>query len=190
MKTSIVVVLFVVLTAFSTTLQGDRYANTYITKTGKIHFFSATPVENIEATSNAALCVYNTETMKVSAKVKMESFHFEKKLMEEHFNENYVESEKYPYAILDGVITDKVDFTKEGVHNVTLHGTFEVHGVKRERDIKAVLSVKNGMPAMATAKFDVKLADHNIKIPKAVVMNIAEVIAVDLEFRFEKYQKD
>lgn len=189
MKPSIIAVLFIALTSF-TTLQGDRYANSYISKNGKIHFFSATPVENIEATSGNALCVFNTETMKLNAKVKMESFRFEKKLMEEHFNENYMETEKYPDGVLDAVITDKVDFTKEGNHNVNLHGTFEIHGVKQERDIKGVLTVKNGMPAMATAKFDVKLADHKIKIPKAVVMNIAEVITIDVEFRFEKYQKN
>lgn len=190
MKTSFIVVLFIVLTSFSTTLQGDRYANAYVCKAGKIHFFSATPVENIDAVSNATMCVLNTETMKLNAKVKMETFRFEKKLMEEHFNENYMESEKYPFGILDGTIVEKIDTKKDGTYNVTIHGTFEVHGVKKERDIKGTLTIKNGAPVNAKAKFDVKLADHNIKIPKAVVMNIAEVIAVDVDFNFEKYQKN
>lgn len=181
-------VLWVILFAFSIATAQDKHSHSYVCKNGKIHFFSSAPLENIEATSQSAVSVLNTETKKVYCKVNNTTFKFRHKLMEEHFNENYVESEKYPYGILDAVIKEDIDFTKDGVYDVTLHGTFEIHGVKQERDIKGQLTIKNGQPYMATAKFDVRLADHKIAIPKAVIANIAEVIAIDVEFYFEKYQ--
>ena len=167
----------------------DKYANAYVCTKGKIHFFSASPLEDIEATSNNSVCVLNTQTKKVIAKVAMTSFVFKDKLMQEHFNENYMESDKYPSGILDMVITDDIDFTKDGVYDVNLKGTLEMHGTKQEREIKGKLTIKNGAPASATAEFMVKLADHQIKIPKAVMMNIAESIKVDVNFALEKYQK-
>jgi hypothetical protein len=181
---------FGILAAVMLYAQADKYANTYACTTGKIHFFSATPIENIEATSEKAVCVLNTQTKKVYAKVTMTTFSFPKKLMEEHFNENYMESEKYPYGVLDAVIVEDVDFTKDGIYDVTLKGTFEVHGVKQEREIKGKLTIKGGQPANATAAFVVKLADHKIKIPKAVIASIAEEVAVDVNFTFEKYSKN
>lgn len=170
--------------------QTDKYANTYACTKGKIHFFSSSPIEDIEATSATAICVLNTETKKVYAKVSMSSFNFKDKLMQEHFNENYMESDKFPYGILDALIAEDFDFTKDGMYDVTLKGSFEVHGIKVEREIKGKLTVKNSQPVNATAIFDVKLVDHKIKIPKAVVMNIAETIKVDIDFAFEKYQKN
>lgn len=186
MKTAITAIMLVLLSSF--TMQTAN-TNAYVCKTGKIHFFSDTPIEDIEATSTAAFAVLYTDNQKISAKVKMETFDFEKELMEEHFNENYMESEKYPYGILEGTIVEKVDWTKDGTYNVTVRGSFEVHGVKQNRDIKGTVTIKGGVPVNAKAKFDVKLADHKIKIPKAVIMNIAEVISVDVDFNFVKYTK-
>jgi hypothetical protein len=183
--------LLILLTTFCVLLyaQDSKYADTYLCLKGKTHFYASTPLEDIEATSNTTLCVINTETRKVSAKVQMTSFSFRVKLMQEHFNENYIESDKYPYGMLDAVIAENIDFSKDGVYDITLKGTFEVHGVKREREIKGKLTVKNGQPVEATAQFDVKLADHNINIPTAVITKIAEVVKVDVDFKFEKYQQ-
>jgi hypothetical protein len=167
----------------------DKYANTYVCSNGKTHFFSSTPIEDIEATSKTTVCVINTANKKVYAKVSMKSFAFKDKLMQEHFNENYVESDQYPTAVLDMVIAEDIDYSKDGTYDVTLKGTFEIHGVKQEREVKGKLTVKNGAPESAIANFDVKLVDHKIKVPKVVVMNIAEVIKVDVNFVFEKYQK-
>ena len=109
--------------------------------------------------------------------------------MQEHFNENYLESDEFPTAVLDMVIAENLDFTKDGSYDVTLTGTLDMHGVKQPREIKGKLTIKNGAPVNATADFEVKLVDHKIKIPKAVIMNIAEKIKVDVDFTFEKYQK-
>ncbi len=167
----------------------DKYANTYVCTTGKIHFFSSSPLEDIEATSTTAVCVINTQTKKVYAKIKQASFVFKDKLMQEHFNENYMESDKFPDAILDMVIAESIDFTKDGVYDITLTGTLAMHGVKIPREIKGKLTIRNGVPVNATAAFEVKLVEHGIKIPRAVIMNIAEVIKVDVTFALEKYKK-
>lgn len=186
MKTLYSVFLFAVATQL---FAQDKYANTYACTKGKVHFFSASPLEDIEATTNTAVAVLNTQTAKVYAKITQTSFAFKDKLMEEHFNENYMESDKFPYAVLDMGITEQINFTTDGTYDVTLKGTIEMHGVKQEREIKGKLTVANGAPFKATAVFDVKLADHGIKIPKAVTMNIAETIKVDVDFALEKYVK-
>ncbi len=116
----------------------------------------------------------------------MTSFEFRRAKMQQDFNEDYVESNKFPYAILDAVIINKVDFTKDGTYNVTLKGTFEVHGVKQDRQIQGKLTIKNGLPVSGTAQFDVKLVDHNIKVPTILVVKIAEVVKVDVNFVFKK----
>lgn len=167
----------------------DKYATAFVCTKGKIHFFSSSPLEDIEAVSNNAVCVINTQSKKVIAKVTMTSFAFKDRLMQEHFNENYMESDKYPSAILDMMIADDIDFTKDGTYDIILKGTLEMHGVKQQREIKGKLSIKDGAPVSASADFMVKLVDHKIKIPKAVMMNIAEDIKVDVSFALEKYQK-
>jgi polyisoprenoid-binding protein YceI len=187
MKTTVLLFCLVALT-LCTTAQTDR-SGVYICKKGKIHFFSSSPLEDIEATSNDAALVLNTADKSVSAKISQNSFVFKDKLMQEHFNENYMESDKYPLSLLKMVIVENIDFAKDGVYDVTLKGSLEMHGVKQDREIKGKLTIKNGAPVRATAAFEVKLVDHKIKIPKAVVMNIAEVIKVDVDFALEKYQK-
>ncbi len=186
MKTLWSVFLFVVVTEV---FAQDKYAGTYACTKGKVHFFSSSPLEDIEATTNTAVAVLNTQNAKVYAKVTQSSFVFKDKLMQEHFNENYMESDKFPYAVLDMTITEQIDFTADGTYDVTLKGILEMHGVKQEREVKGKLTIANGAPANATAAFDVKLADHSIKIPKAVMMNIAETIKVDVDFALEKYVK-
>lgn len=187
MKTTLAIILTVLCLAVSA--QDDKYANTYVCTKGKIHFFSASPLEDIEATSNVAVCVVNTQTKKVYAKVQQTSFVFKDKLMQEHYNENYMESDKFPSSVLDMTIVEDIDLTKDGTYDVTLKGTVEMHGVKKEREIKGKLTIKNGVPYQATATFDVQLADHDIKIPKAVTMNIAESVKTDVDFILEKYKK-
>jgi len=182
-------VLLLTASTFCVKAQDDKYADTYACQKGMVHFFSATAMENIDATTNSAVCVLNTKTKKVFCKLKQTSFTFKDKLMQEHFNENYMESDKFPVAQLDMVIVEDIDFTKDGVYDVTLKGTIEMHGVKKEREIKGKITVKNGQPVNATAVFMVKLADHGIKIPSIVGANIAEDVKTDVDFTFEKFHK-
>lgn len=185
---NIIAIMFI--TASLTALaQGNKYAARYICEDGRVHFFASTPLEDISPVSNIAFCILNTRTKKVIAKVRLSSFVFAKSLMQEHFNENFIESDKYPYATLDAVIAENIDYTKDGVYDVTLTGTLEVHGVKKDYAIKGRLTVKGGEPVAATADFEVKLVDHNIKIPTVVITKIAEVVKVDVSFNFKKYNK-
>lgn len=175
--------LLAIITAYTSDAQQ------FVDKAGKAHFFSATSLENIEATSHTAVCALNTSNKKIVVKIKNKSFKFKSGLMEDHFNENYMESDKYEYSSLDGTITDNIDLSKDGVYDVTIKGTLDIHGVKVDREFKAQLTIKGGVPVNGTAKFDVKLADHKIKVPSVVGANIAESIAVDVDFTFEKYEK-
>ena len=164
--------------------------NAYVCTKGKIHFFSAAFTGDIEATSDLAICVINTKTNKVFAKVRQATFSFKQKLMQEHFNENYMETDKFPYAILDMAIAEKPDYSKDGTFDITLKGTLEMHGAKVAREISGKLVIKNGQPVSATAMFYVKLADHKIKIPNIVGATVADQVKVDVEFSFEKYKGD
>lgn len=101
--------------------------------------------------------------------------------MEEHYNENYMETEKYPSALFTGKVKEAIDYTKNGLYNVTVDGVLDLHGVKQSRTIKGQISVADGYITL-TSTFDVKLADHKIEVPTLVVAKIAESIAVKNKF--------
>jgi len=147
----------------------------YLDTKGTISFFSSTPVEDIDAVSNQAVDAMNIKTGDVYFKVKMETFTFKKALMEEHFNENYIESDKYPYGSFKGKIDQSIDFTKDGTYSVTVTGDFTIHGVTKHRTIPGTIVVK-GQSVEVTSTFEVKVADHNIKIPTIVIEHIAESV--------------
>ena len=151
-----------------------------MTSNGTVSFFSETPVENIDATSNQAIGAINVKTKAVFFKVKMTTFEFKKALMQEHFNENYVESHDYPYSTFNGTINEPVDLTKDGTYNVTATEKLTVHGVEKSRTIPGTVTVKGGTIDL-TSDFDVTVADHSIKIPTVVVKNIAEVVKVNVK---------
>ena len=156
-------------------------AQLFITQTGETSFFSETPLENISASNKQVAAIINTSTSEVAVRIQNVAFHFPNKLMEEHFNENYMETEKYPNATFKGKIQEALDFQKEGIYEVTAKGTLEMHGVKQERTLKGKLTVA---PAQLTlvCNIDVKLADHKIDIPTLVVAKIAESLTVKNRF--------
>jgi len=145
-----------------------------------LSFFSSTPMEDIDAISSKGVSAINVKTGEVYFKVAVNTFKFRKQLMEEHFNENYMESEKYPYAIFKGKLVSPPDLHKDGTYEVAVDGTLSLHGVDKAYHEKATIVVKDGKPA-ANAKFNVKLADHHIKIPTLVIKNIAEVVEVTVK---------
>ena len=164
-------------------------AQEYVDRKGTVHFLSKATVEDIEATTHSAGCAFNTTSKRVVAKIPITSFTFKDKLMQEHFNENYLESDKYPTATLNGTIVENIDFTKDGVYDITIKGTFDIHNVKVDKEIKGKLTVKNGVPASGTAAFIVILAEHKVKIPSLLGSNISESVNVDVAINFEKYEK-
>ncbi len=167
------------LTLALTVLLLPAFAQRYMSRTGRVSFFSATPVENIEAINNEAACALDPATGALQFILPVKSFKFEKELMQEHFNENYMESSKYPKAEFKGKIVNPgaVNLKKDGTYNVQAAGKMTIHGVTRDVTIPGTFIVKNGTIA-TDSKFTVRCADYGIKIPSVVASKIAEEIKV------------
>ena len=168
-----------ILTLALTALLLPAFAQRYMSRTGRVSFFSATPVENIEAINNEAACALNPATGELQFIVPVKSFKFEKELMQEHFNENYMESSKYPKAEFKGKVVNPgaVNLGKDGTYNVQAAGKLTIHGVTRDITIPGTLTVKNGTVS-TDSKFTVRCGDYGIKIPSVVASKIAEEIKV------------
>ena len=158
----------------------ESNAQVFMTNNGSVKFFSEAPLENIESVSKSAMAALNAKTGKVFLRLPIRSFKFDKALMEEHFNENYLESDKYPNAEFDGTITNLPDLKKDGTYKVTAKGKFTVHGVAVERSIDGTLTVK-GSSITVNSVFKIKCVDHKIEIPKLVFKNIAEELDVTVD---------
>jgi len=165
-------------------------AQIYTAKDGgtEITFFSSSPLEDITATNKGAGVVLNTTTSDIQLRISIIKFRFKNALMEEHFNENYMESQKFPNTVFKGKINEKIDFTKEGETKVTVTGKIDMHGVTKDATIDGTVTKKGNEISIAT-KFKVKVADYNIKVPSLYVKNIAEVVDVTVSSVLEPYQK-
>lgn len=162
-------------------------AQMYVGSSSKVQFFSYTAVENIDATSSSATTVLNTATNQVACEMKIKDFKFKNGLMEEHFNENYMESDKYPKASFRGKINETVDYTKDGTTSVTMTGDLTIHGVAKPRTINATVTVK-GETITVDSKFAVTVKDHNITVPEAMGAKIATVVSVTMHTEMKKKQ--
>lgn len=162
------------------------YGQKYIDRAGHASFFSKASLENIEAHTRQALSMVDIKSGDIVASVLMKSFQFEKALMQEHFNENYVESDKYPKASFKGKVAniEKLDLSKDGTVTLDVSGDLTVHGETKPLQTKAEFTVNKGALSAKT-KFPVTVKDHKIEIPKLVVNNIAEVVDVTLEFQYQ-----
>ena len=148
---------------------------------GVLQFKSNAPLEVIEAKSSKLRGVIDVATQSFAWSVDIISFEgFNSPLQREHFNENYLESTRYPKATFAGKIIEKVDFEKDGTVSVRAKGKLVIHGVEQERIIKGKLEVK-GRKLRIQASFTVPLTDHDITIPKIVHQKIAEEIAVSVD---------
>lgn len=154
----------------------------------EVYFLSEAPLENIEATNKGGVIVLNSSNNQVQARITIMNFKFKNALMEEHFNENYMESNKYPHAFFKGKIKDDVDYTKEAEKDVTLEGELEIHGVKKQVDLPAKINIKN-KEIEVFSKFKIKVADYNIKVPSLYVKNIAEEVVVTIKSTLEPFSK-
>jgi polyisoprenoid-binding protein YceI len=152
--------ILIVATTFTTTVFSQKVFNT---RAGRISFFSSAPLEDIDAKNNAVTSQMSTATGQYNFEMNIKDFHFENDLMEEHFNESYLESDKYPKAYFKGAITNlkDVNFAKDGVYNATVKGSLTIHGVTKEIMQSGNIEIKGGK-AIARSKFNIVLKDYNI----------------------------
>ncbi len=162
----------------------------YFTSSGKASFYSSAPIENIEALNSKVTSLLDTDNGDIVFSMLIKDFVFEKSLMQEHFNENYMESEKYPKATFKGKIVNLADvkFEQDGKYNATIQGDLTIHNVTKTVKVNGTLEVKEGK-IFAKAKFPVRVKDHNIDIPKLVFQNIAEVVEVTVDMVYQPYAK-
>jgi polyisoprenoid-binding protein YceI len=177
MKRIAILISIMALNISSLLAQGG---NIFSTTSGKISFQSDAPFELIKASSKDLKGLLDVSRKTFAFKVRMETFEgFNSALQREHFNENYIESDKFPEASFDGKIIEDVDLTKEGTYTVRAKGNFSIHGVSQERIIKSDVVVKDGKINIHSA-FSVLLSDYNIPIPKVVKDKLSEDIKVDV----------
>jgi hypothetical protein len=160
----------------------------YTCKNANINLYSSAPIEDIEATATNGVSVFNAGTGELDFSVPIRGFHFPKALMQEHFNENYMESDKYPQATFKGKIQEHPDLSKDGTYPVTATGDFQVHGITQTRTITGNLKVSNNVVTM-TSEFMVKCADHHIEIPQIVFHHIAESIRIRVSATYTSFKK-
>ncbi len=161
-------------------------AQNYITKNGTISFYSRSTLEDIDAVNNQVVSVLNIQKGDIAFSVLVKGFLFKKALMQEHFNEDYMESDKYQKAIFKGNIADmgKVNFTKSGIYPVMVSGDLTLHGVTRKISTGGTIQVRDSKIA-ATSEFNIRLADYNISIPKMVEKNISPTIRLTVDCMYE-----
>lgn len=156
----------------------------YMTKSGYIGFYSHTPMEDIKADNNQVASILDVATGDFVFQVLIKSFRFEKALMEEHFNENYMESEKFPKSVFKGKITNisSVDFKKTGIYEVTIEGELTIHGVTKTVSTKGTIEVTS-VGINADSKFVIVPEDYKISIPRVVRDKIAKNLEVTVSVK-------
>ena len=181
MKRSCISIVLICLLAITGSSQGKFY-----TKTGKISFFSTTKLEDISAVNRSVVTLLDTRTGDIQFAVLMKGFEFKKALMQEHFNKNFVHSDKYPKAEFKGQVSNNssVNYSVDGSYKVTVKGKLTIHGVTKDVEVPGTITVKSGK-VNVNAVFNVLIADYNITIPKMYKDNISKSIQITVDETLE-----
>ena len=160
------------------------FAAPQVARDGWVEFYSTTPVETIQAVTKTAVSSFDPATGKLSIRMRNTTFEFPNKLMQEHFNENYMESEKFPVSGFDGLVKnlDTANLNAGKKIAATVEGTLEVHGVKKPRTIPATLWKLPDGSVKGECVFPVKMAEHDIKIPSILTKKFTEEMRVTAKF--------
>ncbi len=169
---------------------GPVMAQKYFTREGKVSFYSDAPMEKIEANNNSATSVIDAESGRMEFAILIKAFQFEKALMQEHFNENYLESDKYPKGTFKGKIDnlDAVDFSKDGTYPVKVSGELTIHGETKTIEADGEISIA-GEQLKASSSFEIAVADYKIEIPGVVRDNIAKKVRIDVSCDYQPLKK-
>ena len=178
MKTNILVLIVLLLTP-------SVFAQKLISKNGHIRFYSHTPLEDIEADNNQVVSILDPSTGTIQFSLLVKSFEFKRALMQEHFNENYMESDKIPKAGFTGKITnlDKINLKKNGTYPAEVTGDLSIHGVTKSFSTSGTITVDRNS-VRAVTKFSLVPKDFNIEIPSVVENKIAKEIEVNVDVTY------
>lgn len=161
------------------------HAQKFMTKNGYIGFYSHTAMEDIKGDNNQVVGALDIKTGDIVFQALIKSFHFDRALMEEHFNENYMESDKFPKSVFKGKITNLTDvnFSKNGTYNVTVDGDLTIHDVTNKVSVKGTLEVTaDGINT--GSKFNIVPEDYKINIPGVVREKINKSLEVTVNMKF------
>ncbi len=174
------------LMVVSTSVQAQKY----FTREGKVSFSSEASLENIEGHNSKATSVIDISSGRMEFAILIKAFQFEKALMQEHFNENYLESDKYPKATFKGYIDNigSIDLSKDGEYEVIVKGDLTIHGETKAIESPGKIIVKDGHIS-ASSSFEVVVADYKIKIPSIVRDNIAKVVQINIAVNYQELKK-
>ena len=180
LKKNLIMLFALVLTA------SVSFAQKFYTKTGKVSFYSKAPLEEIEGKNKTAMAVLDSKSGALQFAVQMKGFEFEKQLMQQHFNENYVESNKYPQAEFKGTITNNSDikYSKDGTYTAKVKGKLTIHGVTKDVESTGTIKI-NGGKIDANSTFNVLISDYNIKIPAIVKEKVSDSIKITVDCDLE-----
>lgn len=179
----------IVATLFSFTLISASAQDKWFTKTGSVDFYSDASLETIEAKNKTATAVLDSKTGGLQFSVQMKGFEFEKSLMQDHFNKNYVHSDQYPKADFVGTLTNNgsVNYKKDGSYPVTTKGKLTLHGQTKDVEATGTLKVEGGK-VLATSVFNINLSDYKIEIPARSKDKIANTIRITVDAKLEAYK--
>jgi hypothetical protein len=158
------------------------FAQKFVAEKSFVSFFSHATIEDITAKNSKASSIFNSESGEIVYSIPIKEFQFVKSLMQEHFNEKYMETEKFPKSTFQGKI---VGFQQvEGIQQVRAQGKLTIHGVTKDIDQPGTIEVQ-GKKIQMKSKFMVKLEDYNITRPQLLWQNIAEEVEVTVEFVYK-----
>ncbi len=168
-------------------LGSSKKEDKYISRNGKVTFFSYASAENIKAVNNQALSLFEPSTNKIAVSVLMRAFQFEKSLMQEHFNDSYIESDLYPKATFEGTI---LNFDKDfsGTQTKIIKGDFTLRGITKPIKIKVDIT-KTYKNYIINGETEVNIKDYKINVPQILANRIAQTVKVSFNFKYDHYEK-
>jgi len=178
-----------IIFSFFTLLSVVTFAQTkYFTRNGVISFDSDAPMEKIHGDNKQVNVILNPQTGEVAFKVVMKSFLFDKQAMTDHFNNDYLETDKIPNATFSGKIVDKIDYTKNGTYDVTVEGKLTIHGITHDVKQKGKLTIADGK-ITTKGTFNILLSDYGVKVPNNYVKKINNNVVIAVDATLTPYQR-
>jgi len=184
------IILLAFIFAFISNISSAQAKKVFSTKTGTTFFDAGTGVEDISATNKSTVSAFDAIAGTIQFSLNVKGFEFWSQLMQDHFNENYMESDKFPKSTFNGKITniDKVNFSKDGSYPVNVKGTLEIHGVKKEVETSGTLKV-TGENINATAEFIVVMDDYKIAIPGVVKDKLSKTAKIKINCNYTPFKQ-